>query len=204
MLRVAQKKKIHVGPQDNGQRMSLDDFDHAVAQEGYVYELGKGVIEVSEVPNRRHLLQVHELRRQLTSYDLAHPSTIDTIAGATDAKLLIGPSESERHPDIVVYLDPPLDEEDVWSKWVPEIVIEVVSPRSAKRDYEEKPDEYLEFGVDLYLVVDSYKQQMKVHDRWRGQWKTRVVRPGQKFSTPLLPGFSLDLKKVFAAAARAK
>jgi hypothetical protein len=37
--------------------------------------------------------------------------------------------------------------------------------------------------------------------RWRGQWKDKPVKPTQKHTTPLLPGFSLDLKRVLATAA---
>jgi hypothetical protein len=36
--------------------------------------------------------------------------------------------------------------------------------------------------------------------RWRGQWEPKLVKPAQKYTTHLLPGFTLDLKKVFAAA----
>jgi hypothetical protein len=40
---------------------------------------------------------------------------------------------------------------------------------------------------------------MTANTRWRGQWKPRVLRASRKYATPLLPGFALDLKRVFAA-----
>ena len=46
MLQTARRKKIIIGPEDHGRRMSLDDFDRAIARPGYLYELGKGAIEV--------------------------------------------------------------------------------------------------------------------------------------------------------------
>jgi Uma2 family endonuclease len=193
-------KKIHVGPQDDGRRMSLDDFDKAIAQEGWLYELNKGVIEVSDVPPPNHAMQIQELRDQLVQYRLANAGTIAMIGGGGEAKLLIGPAQSERHPDLSVYLDPPPKVKDVWSQWVPAIVIEVVSERSTKRDYDDKPDEYLMFGVSEYWIVDSQRQQLVVMTRWRGQWQSKTCKPSQKFITPQLPGFTLDLKRVFAAA----
>ena len=41
---------IKIGPADHGRRMSLADFEHAEVQEGLLYELGRGVIIVSDVP----------------------------------------------------------------------------------------------------------------------------------------------------------
>jgi Uma2 family endonuclease len=199
MLQTARRKKIYIGPEDHGRRMSLDDFDHAVGREGYLYELGKGVIEVSEVPKPDHLAQLEELKTQFYRHKLSHVGVIYAIASSNEAKILLESFGSERHPDLLIYLEPP-PEVDVWSLWVPKIVIEVVSESSRKRDYEVKPDEYLEFGVDEYWIIDAAKKQMTVHLRWRGQWKKQVIRPPKKYSTRWLPGFSLDLKRVIAAA----
>lgn len=75
----------------------------------------------------------------------------------------------------------------------------MVSDRSAKRDYDDKPDEYLTFGVREYWIVDAAKQQMQVMTRSRGEWVISKYKASQKFKTPLLPGFVLDLKRALAA-----
>lgn len=199
MLRTGKRKQIRIGPADHGRQMSLDDFDHAIAREGHLYELGKGMVEVSEFPKLGHGKQVQELRNQLALYQAKHQDTIDYLASSNDAKILIAPSESERHPDLFVYLSPAPDILDPWSIWTPEIVIEVVSESSRKRDYEEKPPEYLELGIDEYWIVDAAENKMTVLTRWRGQWKPSLVKPPKRYSTRLLPGFSLELKRVIAA-----
>jgi hypothetical protein len=56
MLKTS-RKQVRIGPEDNGKRMSLDDFDEATAAEGYLYELGRGVIEVSGIPQPRRAAQ---------------------------------------------------------------------------------------------------------------------------------------------------
>lgn len=173
MIKTLRRKQIQVGAEDNGRRMSLDQFDRAIGQEGYLYELNKGVIEVSDVPELKHGMKVQEVRDQLVAYRSAHPGAINYIAGSNDAKVLLAESQSERHPDILVYLTPPPDVDDVWSLWVPKIVVEVVSKSSMKRDYEDKPGEYLQFGVDEYWIVDSYKQQLTVLIRWRASGRKR-------------------------------
>src|SRR5436309_5852693 len=94
---------LKIGPRDNGRRMSLEDFDHAEVQEGYLYELGRGIIVVSDVPQKRHLFQVLSIREQLFAYELANPGRIEVIASGSECKLLVGRYESERHPDLTVY-----------------------------------------------------------------------------------------------------
>jgi Uma2 family endonuclease len=79
-------------------------------------------------------------------------------------------------------------------------VIEVVSPSSVDRDYEEKPDEYLQFGIREYWIVDAEKQQLLTLRRSRGKWADRIVRPSELYQTGLLPDFEFDCEAVFVAA----
>ncbi len=196
--RKARRKPIHVGPADNGRQMSLDDFDHAIGEEGYFYELNRGVIEVTNIPHRRHMVQMLNVRDQLIGYKLANPGVIQAVAGSFDSKMLIGDEESERHPDISVYLSPMPDVDEIWSIWVPTIAVEIVSESSAKRDYEEKPPEYLAFGVQEYWIVDGFRRQLTALTRYRGaEWREKVVKPNHKpYATRHLPGFTFDLKSV--------
>jgi len=200
MLTKPRRKQIQVGPQDHGRKMSLADFDHAIAQEGYVYELGKGVIEVSDVPHPSHLALLTRVRNQFIIYQEANPELINEVAGSNDSKILLESDQSERRPDISVYLTPPPESKDIWSTWIPSIVVEVISKSSIERDYEVKPGEYLAFGVDEYWIVDGLKMQMTANTRWRGRWKPRVLKPSQKYTPLCLPGFTLDLKRVFSVS----
>jgi len=45
---------LRIGPADNGRRMTLDEFREAEEQPGYLYELARGVLEVTEVPGDDH------------------------------------------------------------------------------------------------------------------------------------------------------
>ena len=48
---MATTTAILLGPADHGRTMSLDEFMEAEVEEGYRYELARGVIEVTQVPN---------------------------------------------------------------------------------------------------------------------------------------------------------
>src|SRR4051812_34822220 len=112
---------VKIGPGDQGKRMSLKDFDHAEAQDGYNYELSRGVILVSDVPDDRHLAQVDDIRQQLAEYRAAHRGIIQRVAGSGECKILLPQLETERHPDVAVYKTRSPEGETRWERWVPEV-----------------------------------------------------------------------------------
>jgi Uma2 family endonuclease len=192
-----------IGPADQGRTMSLDEFAGAEAEPRRLYELGRGVVAAVDKPDLPHWELWYDIFRQLSDYELAHPDVIYAVAdGPDECRLLIAGLESERHPDIAVYKSPPPEGEndiETWSQWIPEIVVEVVSPSSRVRDYEEKPEEYLRLGVGEYWIVDEHEQRMTVLRRHRGRWAECVVRPPASYKTRFLPGFELALTKMLDA-----
>ena len=194
------KTVIKVGPKDHGRRMSLEEFDHAEGQEGYLYELSRGVVTVVDIPNPRHLAQLDAIRDQLVAYKVTHPGQVHRIAGGAECKILLEDRETERHPDLSVYKTPLPVVENVWAAWVPEIVIEIVSPGSEHRDYVEKREEYLRFGVREYWIFDADRQEMLVLKRSGRRWREQVMRPPEVYRTRLLPGLEFACDPVFQAA----
>ncbi len=200
---MSSKTITRIGFADQGRRMSLEEFEHAEAEEGQLFELSRGVVTVVDVPNQGHLAQVLAIRRQVHVYDAAKPGRIHTIGSGSECKLLISGLDSERHPDLAIYKTPPPEgenDDEIWSQWVPEIVVEVVSSSSRHRDYQEKPEEYLRLGVSEYWIVDADEGLMKVLRRSRGQWLEYPVRPPAGYRTRLLPGFEFSIEAVLQAA----
>ena len=193
------RKVTFLTPQYHGQRMSLEDFDRAETEAPGLFELSKGIIEVSDVPDLSHGRVVANVRQQLTLFEMANAGIIKYMSSGGEAKVLIESVESERHPDWLVYLTEAPNEAQPWSIWVPEIVLEVVSKSSAKRDYEEKPPEYLMLGVEEVWILDPLREILTVKTRWRGLWQDAVYKPSQKYRTRLLPGFVFDIRKALAA-----
>jgi Uma2 family endonuclease len=196
------KTLVKIGPADHGRRMSLEEFENAKVQEGYLYELSRGIITVSDVPNRPHLLVVGATRDQLQDYKSLHRGRIHFIASGNECKLLIPAFTSERHPDLAVFLTapPPIENASLWRHWFPELVIEVVSPSSRKRDYKEKSAEYPRLGAKEYWIVDPRKRAMVVMRRVRNRWVESVIEPPDLYRTRLLPGLEFSCETVFRAA----
>jgi Uma2 family endonuclease len=182
--------------------MSLKAFEFAEVEEGYQYELARGYVVVSEVPNYPHASIVAFLRNHLGRHQLENPEDIHLILEGGSNKLVIPDWESERHPDIAVYLTKPKGKKDrtMWRTWVPELAIEVVSESSRDRDYTEKRDEYWTLGVKEYWIVDGKLKQVLVLRRGRSQWMEKTLGPTDTCETKLLPGFKLPVKAVFDAA----
>src|SRR5262245_13102246 len=180
---------ILIGPEDDGRRMSLEEFARAEGRPGYLYELDKGVIQAVDVPGLPHALVVQNVRSEFDAYRRANLSRIFLIGGGAETGMQMYDLQSERHPDIAVYLTmPPVDVAQPWDQWTPDIAIEVVSESSAERDYEIKPGEYLRAGVRLYLIADPRDRSMTALTRRMDQWSKRVYRSGT-IKISLLPEF---------------
>ena len=193
--------KIVVGPADHGRRMTLDEFDTAEGVEGRLYELSRGEVVVTDVPNPGHGEVVFALRQQLAAYCFTKPGVVHGVYGGAECKLLIEPTQSERHPDVAVYkTPPPAKDSSVWSLWIPELVVEVVSPGSEQRDYVEKAEDYLHVGVAEYWIVDVARGVITVHRRSRGRWQKQELRAGARYTTHVLPGFELVVDSVLPVA----
>jgi Uma2 family endonuclease len=122
-----------------------------------------------------------------------------------ECKVLIPEWESERHPDIAIYLTPPRNRKGrtMWRSWFPDLVIEVVSESSRDRDYTENRDEYWSLGVKEYWIVDADMKQVLTLRRGKADWIEKTLGPDDACETKLLPGFKISCQAIFDAAGEA-
>lgn len=187
MATVARPRR-KIGPADHGRTMTLNQFIQADFEEGWLYELARGIVVVSEVPNLDHGRIVDRLTRLFVLYDAAHSGVINYRAAGSDCRLRLPGMQSDRHPDQAIYLDPPPEGRRPWSRWVPHIVVEVVSPDSGDRDYVEKREEYLRAGVAEYWILDPERRRLLVLLRKGDIWAERPIAEDATYRTRLLPG----------------
>ena len=103
---MSSKTITRIGPADQGRRMSLEEFEHAEAEDGQLFELSRGVVTVVDVPKPRHFKLVDAIRQQFSDLRKKQPQLIFGIASGSECKLLISGLESERHPDLAIYKTP--------------------------------------------------------------------------------------------------
>lgn len=101
-------------------------------------------------------------------------------------------------PDLVVVCDPnKLD--DRGCKGAPDLVIEILSPSTAKKDWKEKFELYERVGVQEYWIVDPYVQTVLVFtsngDKKYGA-PDRYVKP-DRIRVGIMDELEIDLQEVF-------
>ncbi len=188
--------RLRIGPEHAGRLMTYDDFIAAEWTEGCLYELARGVVVVTEVPGINHGQIVKRVNEWFVIYDIRYRGRINYRAAGSDCRIRLPGMRSDRHPDQAVYLTPAPKGRRIWERWVPEIVVEVVSKRGEDRDYVEKREEYLRFGVAEYWIFDPMKRQLLVLTRAGNIWDEQVFGDGSIYQTNLLPGLDLQVGEI--------
>ena len=199
---ILMKPRTKIGPRHHGHKMSLKAFEFVETEEGYLVELARGYIVVGEVANYFHAMQIDVIMDYLRAYKISKRGAIHAILEGTSCKLHIPEWESERHPDIAIYLAPPKGKKDrtMWRSWIPDLAIEVVSPKSDDRDYTEKRDEYWTIGIKEYWIVDAQREQVLLLKRGKSDWIEKTLGPEGVCESKQLPGFKLPCRVIFEAA----
>lgn len=80
----------------------------------------------------------------------------------------------------------------------PDLVVEVVSSSTRKRDRKEKSRLYFEYGVKEYWLVDPEDRLAEVFVPGARDWqRAGIFDETEVLVSPLLPGLEIDLKRIF-------
>jgi Uma2 family endonuclease len=168
--------------------MTLEEFREAEEEPGYRYELARGVLEVTEVPNDPHGQIVSNLHSAFYRYKDQYPGVIRRIGGGGEFRLWVPEMASGRNPDVaIVFRDAPKDHR---GRRRPALVVEVVSDGGEDRDYRTKREEYWAFGVQEYWIVDRSRRSVLTLIRQGESWVERLSRNEDRIASDLLPGFA--------------
>lgn len=193
---VGKRRKDFLSPRLAGTLMTPEEFD-AVERynENYRYELIHGVLVVVPLPLPQETSPNELLGYLLFRYREHHPQ-----GAAFDCTLpsqYIPTADSRRLADRLIWAG--LGRLPDLEKDLPTIVVEFVSKakRDRDRDYIEKRAEYLAPGIPEYWIFDRFRRTWTV---CRPVAEDLVVKEGQPYQSPQLPGFELPLARLLAAA----
>jgi Uma2 family endonuclease len=186
---------LRIGLADHGLTLSLEEFLEADVEEGYLYELARGVLEVNQVPNDPHGVVVSNLYRSVGRHADRHPNLIRRLGGGNEFQFLLPGMIAGRNPDLAVVLwDAPKD----WrGRRIAALAAEVVSRGSIHRDYVIKREEYLAYGLLEYWIVDPLERKVTVLTRRGDVWHEAVFRDEQVIASLVLPGFATTVAELW-------
>ena len=80
----------------------------------------------------------------------------------------------------------------------PDLVVEILSPSTSRRDWNEKRDLYAKYGVGELWIADPDERVVWVMTLRDGEYEAPVMyRDTQTFGSPTLAGVTIDLRDVF-------
>ena len=162
---------------------------------GKRYEIIAGELYMSPAPNLGHQRTVGRFHLAIGNY-LEKNQIGEVFTAPTD---IILSDIDIFQPDIVFVSKEKFDRltrENV--QGAPDLVIEVLSPYTEKRDRTAKLKAYSKYGVLEYLMAGEENETLEA---WRRKGKKLVfyalLDKTHTFTTPLLPGLEIPLKKIF-------
>ena len=184
-------------PNPRGVKLTYDDFV-LFPDDGLRHELIDGEHYVTPSPNEKHQTVLVNLLLSIGLWLRAHPvgkvwlAPFDVVLSPSD---VVEPDllyiSNERRAQIVT-------EANV--QGTPELVVEIGSPSTRRRDETIKRALYDRAGVSEYWVIDTDLDVVRVYRRV----DERFARPeqlsldaGDLLTTPLLPGLELHLSEIF-------
>jgi Uma2 family endonuclease len=174
--------------------------------EGYV-ELLKGKISKMAAPTRNHQRVVLRLGTLLDNY--LEKSRCQAFVAPFDVRLLDQKKISNSNKNVYSVVQPDVcvicDEsklDDKGCEGSPDLIVEILSPSTKKKDLEDKFELYEFNGVKEYWIVSVNDETFTVFDLDdNGKYQLRKIYADEEsiISSKTVEGFSLKLERVFSA-----
>jgi Uma2 family endonuclease len=184
-------------PASPGMKLTYDDF-LLFPDDGQRHELIDGEHYVTPSPASKHQRIVWNLNGLLYQYLHEHPvgkafgAPLDVVLSHFD---VVAPDmlfiSAERASKV-------LTDDNV--QGAPDLVVEIGSPSTRKRDETIKRRLYERFGVAEYWVIDPELDAIKIYRRTGDRYERAAeltLEAGDTLTSPLLPDLILPLSKIF-------
>lgn len=164
-------------------------------------EIIKGrVFKMSPAPKKIH--QKISWRLSGLLYNYLKDKKCQAFSAPFDVRLPIKSIKNEEiftvvQPDICVICD--LEKlDDAGCIGAPDLIIEILSKGNNKKELKNKYEVYEESGVKEYWIIHPEEQTLLVNKLVDGKYiSSRLLTNGDEITTPILPGFTLNLNDVF-------
>jgi Uma2 family endonuclease len=194
-------RRLRLTPAWAGRDVSLEEFEGAIAKEGWRYELIDERIEVFPVPQLPHDLVVEWINDRLRALRDVHREVINYVSGSSRVFIPGRREATCLQPDLAAFRDYPTRwprQMRRWQDMKPLLVVQVLSEGYHQKDlvrnvalYREAPS-VREYWVLNPLDGGDHPTLRVYRRRGSGAWQRPIDVPfGGTYTTPLLPGFIL-------------
>jgi Uma2 family endonuclease len=174
---------------------TIRDFERL--PEGAPYQLIAGELIMSPSPTFLHQDIIMNIAERLGPF-LRKNNLGKVVLSPMDVYLT---EEDVYQPDLIfirkenVHLLNPNDR----IRFVPDLVIEVLSPTTGSYDYSRKKRIYCERGVREYWIIDPEDRTIEIMVKEGAFYQTvALLRPPAVLESAMFPGFSMKIEEVFA------
>ncbi|GAA0878633.1 Uma2 family endonuclease [Algoriphagus jejuensis] len=198
--RIPQKEKFNLDTFEESERAAYSYADYLRWDFEEIVELIKGkVFRKAAAPSRRHQEVSVNLTSKIWGFLNGHPCKV--YPAPFDVRFSRNPEfakiDSVVQPDISVICDPSkLDDRGCFG--APDLIVEIISPGNSRVELQNKYDLYEEFGVREYWIVHPTDCTLLIYTLVEGRFQpSRLFTSGDRVTSTVLPGFSLDLEEIF-------
>jgi Uma2 family endonuclease len=186
-----------VRPASPGVKLTYEDYAR-FPEDGKRHELIDGEHYVTPTPSLKHQAISGNLHGLIWAYLQPHPigrvyaAPLDVILSDVDVV----------EPDVLYISNERKTrlQQSPWIKGSPDLVVEIGSPSTRKRDETTKKRLYERFGVSEYWVIDPDLDTITVYRRVGDRYERTAeltLEARDILTTPLLPDLQMPLAKIF-------
>jgi Uma2 family endonuclease len=186
--------RAHERPPAGIIKLTYDDY-LVLPNDGLRYEILDGDLEMTPAPSPRHQAVSRNLQRLLDRHvtdnrlGCIYDAPIDVILAPTTIVQpdLLFLAAARQHLVSERAIEGP-----------PDLIVEILSPSTARMDQVAKAALYARFGVTCYWIVDPAARTVEIHTLTDGSYRLAATHAGtERFSAPPLPGLTIDLAAVW-------
>ncbi len=117
-------------------------------------------------------------------------------------KVMISLTRNDYEPDLVFFSQEKVDtfRPDQVLFPAPDFIVEILSPKTAKKDRITKKEDYALHGIPEYWIIDPVKQRVEqyiLHGSDKKYFPAKVIQYGEMIQSRTIAGFEINVAAIF-------
>ncbi len=185
--------KENSAPYQDKKKLTYEDYARIPEEPGFRHEIIDGIFLRDPSPSLQHQRVSRRLQRILEDYINVVDPKGEVFNAPLDLALDV---HTVVQPDLL-YLPGSRPAENDPVDVVPELIVEVISPATGRKDRVLKLNRYQAAGVLHYWIIDPEESFIEAYELRDGLYVSIVRAYTGTFSHPGFPGLSFDIEKLF-------